>query len=83
MILRKSSLRFSNETINSLELLLKGARGESIDEFDDIDKEVALLKQMLKHIDDPIVLSHELQRDLFKESIFPLLERVASKLKPV
>ncbi len=37
----------TNET-RSLELMLKGARGESIEEPDDLDKELALLEQRLK-----------------------------------
>ncbi len=32
----------------SLELMLKGARGENIEEPDDLDKEIALLKQKIK-----------------------------------
>lgn len=34
--------------ISSLELMLKGAKGENIEEPDDLDKEIALLKQKIK-----------------------------------
>lgn len=34
--------------INSLELMLKGAKGEDIEDPDDLDKEIALLKQKIK-----------------------------------
>jgi Fic family protein len=70
----------ADETMNSLELFLRGARGDTIDELDDIDKEVALLKQKLRHIDDPLVLSLEVQREWFRECIFPLLEKLINKL---
>jgi hypothetical protein len=33
---------------HSLQLMIKGARGENIDEADDVDKEIALLEQRLK-----------------------------------
>jgi Fic family protein len=46
--------------IHSMEIYIKGAKGESIDEPDDLDKELALLKQTLAGRDDKI----ERRRDL-------------------
>jgi len=37
---------------NSLELMIKGAKGEEIDEEDDLDKKLALLKQKVEAEDD-------------------------------
>lgn len=36
--------------VHSLEIMIKGARGESIEEPDDLDKEIALLEQKLKGV---------------------------------
>ena len=40
----------------SLEFYLSGAQGKSLDEPDDIDKQVSLLKQELRHIEKPATL---------------------------
>lgn len=40
--------------VHSLEIMLKGAKGESIEEPDDLDKEIALLEQKLKGIGEKI-----------------------------
>jgi Fic family protein len=41
----------ANDTKRSLELLIKAAKGESIEEPDDLDKEIELLKQKIKNDD--------------------------------
>jgi len=41
--------------IDSLELIIKGAKGETIEEADDIDKEIALIEQQLKDADKKIL----------------------------
>lgn len=41
-------------SIASLSLMLKGAKGESIEEPDDIDKAIALLEQKINHVGDKI-----------------------------
>jgi Fic family protein len=40
--------------VHSLEIMIKGAKGESIEEPDDLDKEIALLEQKLKGVDGKI-----------------------------
>lgn len=63
----------SNE-INSLELILKGAKGESIEEPDDLDKELVLLEQQLKSKTQKIKTrrSEISIAEIFENQILPL-----------
>ena len=70
----------ADEVIRSLETILRGAKGEPIEEPDDIDKEIRLLKQQLQHIEDPIELDEAVQDSLFAESIKPFFQRLGRKL---
>ena len=70
----------ANNLVRSLELYLKGARGESLEEPDDIDKQVTLLKQELSHVEKPAPLTPENQREIFDASIKPLIETLVQKL---
>ncbi|MEM6720759.1 MAG: Fic family protein [Bacteroidota bacterium] len=45
--------------IHSLELMIAGAKGETIEEDDDIEKEVALLEQRFKHINNAVTLKSQ------------------------
>jgi hypothetical protein len=72
--------QIGDEVIRSLETILRGAKGEGIEEPDDIDKEIRLLKQQLQHIEDPVELSEAVQLGLFSESIEPLFRRLGDKL---
>lgn len=67
--------------INSLEIMIKGARGESIEEPDDIDKEISLLEQKLKSISQPIEISKDKESllDIFDKSIAPLTKKFIEK----
>lgn len=67
--------------INSLQLYLRGAKGENIEEDNDIDKEIALFKATIKN--DPIVNSFrsiENQKARFNDSISPLIIVLYNKL---
>jgi Fic family protein len=66
--------------LDSEVLYLRGARGESIEDSDDLDKAVALLKQELKNSPQPVELTTEVQRLFFKEKLTPLLNRIDKKL---
>lgn len=44
----------AQNVVASLELMLKGAKGESIEEPDDLDKAIALLEQKINHVGDKI-----------------------------
>ena len=71
----------ASNLINSLELMIKGAKGESIEEPDDIDKEISLLEQKLKGISQPIDISKnkESTLEVFDKSIAPLTKKFIEK----
>lgn len=66
--------------LDSETLYLRGARGESIEDSDDVDKAVALLKQELKNAEKPMELTLKGQMDFLRERIIPLLERVDKRV---
>lgn len=72
--------QLTEEVIRSLDTILRGARGEPVEEPDDIDKEIALLKQQLQHLEEPEELTLTLQDRLFRETINPFLGRLGEKL---
>ena len=72
--------QLTEEVIRSLDTILRGARGEPVEEPDDIDKEIALLKQQLQHLEEPEELTLALQDRLFRETIGPFLQRLGEKL---
>ncbi len=59
---------------NSLGIMLRGARGEDLEEPEDFDKELALIELQLRSVGKKIerVRSGDLVRDVFKRSIEPL-----------
>ncbi|QBN19443.1 Fic family protein [Flavobacterium nackdongense] len=60
--------------VRSLEIMIAGAKGENIEEDDDLDKEIALLEQKLKIIESTKVLkSHKSSAELFQNSILPFI----------
>lgn len=65
----------------SLELMIKGARGESIEEPDDLDKEIALLEQKLKTIGQPVemVKSKEAILSLYDNCLSDLIRKFIAK----
>lgn len=68
---------------HSLEIMLKGAKGESIDDPDDLDKEIRMLEEKLKRISKPIevVKSEEAILEVFDKSIVPLIFAFEEKSK--
>jgi len=70
----------AEELIRSEELYLRGAKGEPVEELDDVDKEIRLLKQELQHIGEPVKLSPSVQAEIFDQAIIPFLNRLADKL---
>jgi len=67
----------------SLEIMIKGAKGESIDEEDDIDKELALIDQKLKGIEvkTDIERSKQTILDLYENSLEPLIKKILEACK--
>lgn len=58
----------------SLEIMLRGARGENIDEPDDVDKEIALIERKIKNLSTPEDISFEERKvRLFDSCISKLL----------
>jgi Fic family protein len=55
--------------VHSLEIYLRGARGESIEELDDLDKEILLLKGSLKGKEELVKLTEE----VFDQNLFDVL----------
>ncbi len=65
--------------IQSLELMIKGAKGESIDEPDDVEKGIALIEAKLKNL-GKLSQQHELNRktmfeSFYQESFLPLITK--------
>lgn len=60
--------------VRSLEIMIAGAKGESIEEPDDLDKEIALLEQKLKNVGKKldVTKSYEAIISVFNNSIVPL-----------
>lgn len=67
--------------VRSLEIMLAGARGESIEEPDDLDKELALLKLKLAGLGKKVevVKSEEAIRKVLLESIWPLGKEIVAE----
>jgi Fic family protein len=64
--------------VRSLEIMIAGAKGESIDEPDDLDKEIALLEQRLKGVGKKaeVLKSKEAILEVFDGSIVPLAKLI-------
>jgi len=61
--------------IRSLEIMIRGAKGESIEEPEDLDKEVALLERKIRTTgrETEIYRSREVELEVFDNSIEPLI----------
>jgi hypothetical protein len=73
----------SERVIHSLEIYLKGARGESIEEPEDIDKEILILKKQLESRKDVYKKynSLEVQIETLQLSFDPLINRIVEIVK--
>ncbi len=69
--------------LSSLDLFVRAARGEEIHEPTDLEKEIALLKMELKHVEEPNPLSKESQQRVFKTSLDPLYAEIVKLLSPL
>jgi Fic family protein len=59
----------------SIELMIRGAKGESIEEDDDFDKELALLERRLSAQNREVKKSVELLHLLYDNSVIPLFQK--------
>ncbi|MCP4521495.1 MAG: Fic family protein [Cytophagales bacterium] len=71
--------------IHSLDLMVKGAKGESIEEEDDITKEIKLLKQKLNSISQPFntIKSKESILNFFNKNILPIAKTFIQKSQEI
>ena len=68
--------------IQSLRIMLRGARGEDITEEDDWEKRIELLQQSLEEEDAPTVeKTNELLWQRFQDSFLPLFELLEQKMR--
>ena len=65
--------------VHSLDIYLRGARGESIEEESDLDKEIALLKGSLGDRSEAIVRNKEIIYKLLSITIFPLCQAIENQ----
>jgi Fic family protein len=66
--------------VYSQELFLKGARGEDVSDYEDVDKRIALLKMELQHIEKPAEISISVQKDFMSRLVIPLTTRLAKRM---
>jgi len=70
-----------NQQIWSLELSIKAAKGESVEEPDDWEKELDIFKKDLKNREETnLIKSRPVLQDIYKNSIYKLFSAVESKL---
>ncbi|MCY7351027.1 MAG: Fic family protein, partial [Cytophagaceae bacterium] len=72
---------FGRLLAHSLEIYLRGSRGESIEEEADIDKEIALFKaEFNNELLNRLPRSRESIKNIFIESIYPAINKIRTKL---
>lgn len=69
--------------MSALELFIRAANGEEIHEPTDLEREIALLKIELKHVEEPEPITQEVQKRLFESCFSPLVSEVVKLLKPL
>ncbi|PIQ47927.1 MAG: hypothetical protein COW03_13395 [Cytophagales bacterium CG12_big_fil_rev_8_21_14_0_65_40_12] len=70
----------------SLGLAIKGAKGEPIEDPDDLDKQLQLLDQRIKNLDEEeieIAKSNEIIDKILEEVALPLAKKIDSYLEPL
>lgn len=75
----------ATQVLWSLEISIKAAKGESIEEEDDLDKELLLLTNNLKQLPDEFkkeISGQEIEK-VFKNSLFPLFEDLTTNMEKV
>ena len=67
--------------VHSLEIYLRGAKGESIEEVDDLDKEIALLKLSLREGEEAMPKNKEVVEELIASSFLPLYQGIQTQCR--
>jgi Fic family protein len=65
----------TDNLIRSLEIMIKGAKGEDIEEPDGLDKELAILEKRIESFDKKIELDENTIVALFEKSVVPLFRK--------
>lgn len=67
----------ANNLLHSLKIMIKGAKGENIEEPNDLDKELALLKHKVRNIGRTVEISKnkDVLLEIFEQSMEPLIHR--------
>ncbi|MEM9675417.1 MAG: Fic family protein [Bacteroidota bacterium] len=67
----------ASNLVHSLEIMIKGAKGEDIEEPDDLDKEISLLEKKLESVGNKIDLqkNKETIADIYDRSVVPLFKK--------
>jgi Fic family protein len=73
----------AEHVVQSLDLYLRAAKGEEIQEPTDLEKEIALLKMELEPIEEPQRLTQPIQAQVFSTSVRPLFAEIAKLLLPL
>lgn len=73
----------AEQLLASLELYLKGARGESIEELEDVDKEFELFKMELEGKEAVVYLTKKNRADVIQKEIIPFLETIFDKASKI
>lgn len=73
----------AEHVLSSLDLYLRAARGEEIHEPTDLEKEIALLKMELKHVEEPEPFSEAVQERVIANSLDPLFAEIVRLLSPL
>lgn len=73
----------AEHVVQSLELYLKGAKGEEIAELTDLEKEITLLSMELDSIEEPERVTPEMQKRSFEDSLHPLFAAIIRLLAPL
>jgi Fic family protein len=69
------------QLIKSFDIMIRGAKGEPIEELDDVDKELALLKEQLKKEEDVrFARSNEVILTLWQNCLYDLFDSLHVKL---
>jgi Fic family protein len=67
--------------INSLQIYLKGARGEAIEEVEDIDKEILLFKRSFSEDKISLRKNSKTNTEILRNSIVPLFKKLKHKVR--
>jgi prophage maintenance system killer protein len=70
----------AEKLIASQQLYLRGARGESIEDADDLDKKLALLSKELEQVPEPVALTDGIYRDFIDGSFRHFLTKLVGTM---